>query len=153
MSMYRQLLRSGVVEVTYREQALFFDEIKVLEGKAVHDPDSKPQLWRKMINLELADLGITLKGFAAIREMGKASGSVLRFSDEVELFKGFKRHLGSPMRYSEVGTRTKVSDCSVNSKLRASMLPLVRMHLFGRTGRNRCPEAQKKNSMPILCLY
>jgi hypothetical protein len=74
-SMYRQLLRSGVVEVTYREQALFFDEIKVLEAKAVHDPDSKPQLWRKMINLELADLGITLKGFAAIRETGKASGS------------------------------------------------------------------------------
>ena len=68
-SMYRNFLRSGVVQITFNGEDLAFEEPAVLRAPYYRDATGVPVEWRSNVDLTLFS-GARVRGFVAIRERG-----------------------------------------------------------------------------------
>lgn len=73
-SIYRNYIRDGLVVLSYRGEELKYEDPEVLTAPFFRDSASEPVTWRKDIAFDLST-GESVRGFAAIRRTGKASGS------------------------------------------------------------------------------
>lgn len=68
-SIYRDFLRNGIIEIKLGTDVLSYEEPKILNVARYDDLKGTPVLWRKEIDFDLGN-GMSVKGFAAIREKG-----------------------------------------------------------------------------------
>lgn len=71
-SIYREFLRSGLLELRFRGEILTFDEVDPLVAPFVGDPDGPPIRWLKTIEFDL-DSTHRVRGFAGVRAKGSTS--------------------------------------------------------------------------------
>jgi hypothetical protein len=76
-SIYREFLRSGVLELKFDGEPLSFEEVPILRASFYKTPDVEPVEWKKDINFDFG-LGLKVHGFAALR--GTASTSEAGFA-------------------------------------------------------------------------
>ena len=73
-SIYRQFIRDGTLELCFDGELLSYYEPKVLSAPFYKTPSEEPRLWRKEINFDFG-LGVSVHGFAAIREIASTSSA------------------------------------------------------------------------------
>ena len=73
-SIYRQFIRNGTLELHFDGELLSYQEPKVLYMPFYKTPTGGPRLWRKEINFDFG-LGLSVQGFAAIRETASTSSA------------------------------------------------------------------------------
>jgi len=71
-SIYRQFLRDGSLQLTYKGERLEYPEVEALVAPRAGEPDSDPVRWVKDIEFELSG-GQTIRGFAGVRAVGSTS--------------------------------------------------------------------------------
>lgn len=71
-SIYREFLRSGLLELRFRGELLFFDEVDPLVAPFVGDPQGPAIRWVKQVEFDL-DSTHRVRGFAGIRARGSTS--------------------------------------------------------------------------------
>ena len=71
---YRVLIRDGVLELRFGNEALTYEEPSVLFVPYVRKPDGAPRLWRKEIEFDFGD-DLSVTGFAALRDPGSFAKS------------------------------------------------------------------------------
>lgn len=71
-SIYRDFIRKGLLTLKIDGEELAVNDPKILHATKYDNPNGEPILWRKEISLQLGD-GMSIKGFAAIREKGSTS--------------------------------------------------------------------------------
>lgn len=73
-SIYREFIRKGILELYFDGELLSYQEAKVLYAPFYKMPSAEPILWRKEINFDFG-LGLSVQGFAAIRETASTSNA------------------------------------------------------------------------------
>jgi hypothetical protein len=71
-SIYRVFLRDGVLELSFNEELMAFQEPPILRAAYYKTPSAEPVLWRKEIDFDFGE-GQSAKGFAALRERASVS--------------------------------------------------------------------------------
>lgn len=71
---YRVFLRDKLVDIEFRGEPLTVEHPQILEAPYYKDIDGASRLWRKEIDFELGG-GLSVKGFAALRDPGNYSRS------------------------------------------------------------------------------
>ncbi len=67
---YRVLIRRGIVELKLGNEVLQYEEPPILNAPNYKAPNGPRQIWRKEIDFDLGN-GLSVKGFAALRDPGK----------------------------------------------------------------------------------
>lgn len=67
---YRVLIRSGVLELKLGNEVLEYEEPSILNAPYYKEPNGPRQIWKKEIDFDLGN-GLSVKGFAALRDPGK----------------------------------------------------------------------------------
>jgi hypothetical protein len=73
-SIYRVFLRDGILDLTYCDDPLTYDEPPILNAPYYRTPTAAPVLWRKDIDFDFGQ-GQRARGFAALRERASVSGA------------------------------------------------------------------------------
>jgi len=73
-SIYRDFFREGVLELTFNQEPLTYQEPVVLNAPYYKTPSAKPVLWRKEIDFDFG-AGQRAWGFAALREKASVSNA------------------------------------------------------------------------------
>jgi len=73
-SIYREFIRKGTLKLYFDGELLSYQEPKVLYAPFYKTPSEEPRLWRKEINFDFG-LGLSVQGFAAIRETASTSSA------------------------------------------------------------------------------
>lgn len=73
-SMYRVFLRAGILELSYNNQPVTFDDPKILVAPYYKSASEPPIQWKKDIFCEIAP-GMQITGFAAILEEGSTTNA------------------------------------------------------------------------------
>ena len=73
-SIYRVFLKDGSLELCFDGENLSYQEPKILYAPFYKTPSERPALWRKEIKFDLG-LGLSVHGFAALRETGSTSSA------------------------------------------------------------------------------
>lgn len=71
-SIYREFLRSGLLELHFRGDPLEFKEVEPLVAPRAGEPEGQPIRWRKTVNFDL-DADHRVSGFAGLRSKGSTS--------------------------------------------------------------------------------
>jgi hypothetical protein len=71
---YRVFIRRGWLEIQINGEALVYEEPKILVAPYFREQDTPSLEWRKDISFDLGD-GLTVTGFAALREKGDTQNS------------------------------------------------------------------------------
>lgn len=71
---YREFLRSNVLDLRFNGESLSFQEPSVLRSPYFKELSEAPREWRKSIEFDLG-AGLVVRGFAAIRDPGNVSRS------------------------------------------------------------------------------
>jgi hypothetical protein len=69
---YRTFTRSGFMELTFNGDALVYEDPPVLKAAHYRTPSASKMTWRKDIEFDFGE-GLSVKGFAAIRETASSS--------------------------------------------------------------------------------
>lgn len=73
-SIYREFIRNGTLELYINEELLEYVEPKILTAAYFKDDFGLPLLWKKEISFDFGN-GLSVSGFAAIRETGSTSAA------------------------------------------------------------------------------
>ncbi len=73
-SIYRVFIQNGTLILEFDGETLEFSQPKILSASYFKNTSKKPIQWRKEINFDLGS-GLTVKGFAALREVANVSGA------------------------------------------------------------------------------
>ncbi len=73
-SIYREFIRQDILELCFDGELLTYQEPKVLYAPFYKTPSEEPKRWRKEINFDFG-LGLSVHGFAAIRETASTSSA------------------------------------------------------------------------------
>lgn len=73
-SIYRNFIREGLLQLTYRGELATYADPEVLEAPWFREREGPSMSWMKEIDFELSS-GERVQGFAAIRKVGRAAGS------------------------------------------------------------------------------
>lgn len=71
---YRVLIRNGILELKFGTDILRYDEPPILNAPFYKDMSAPPKEWKKEIDFDLGN-GLSVKGFAALRDPGNYSRS------------------------------------------------------------------------------
>lgn len=69
---YRDFVRSGLLELRLNGELLVYQQPRVLRAPYFRDKDEPEQTWKKSIEFDFGD-GLSVRGFAAIRETGNTA--------------------------------------------------------------------------------
>ena len=73
-SIFRVFIRQGILVLRFDDEPLTFSDSKALEAPHYRTPSGKPTRWHKEIEFDLGR-GLSVHGFAAIREKASTSGA------------------------------------------------------------------------------
>src|SRR5579872_6142382 len=71
-SIYRVFTRMGILDLTFDEEPMVYDEVNVLRAPFFRDPAGEVLEWRKNLDFDFG-LGLRASGFAALRETASTS--------------------------------------------------------------------------------
>lgn len=71
---YREFIRSGLLELRVGEEVLRYEEPPLLHAPFFREPDGPVRTWRREIDFDFGD-GMSVQGFAALRDPGSHSRS------------------------------------------------------------------------------
>lgn len=84
---YRVLIRKNILTLQFGSDVLSYVEPPILRAAYYKDPNGPPVLWRKDINFDLGG-GLTVNGFAALRDPGNYSRSGFALFRRYRLIEG-----------------------------------------------------------------
>lgn len=73
-SIYRTYLQSGLLQLKFDGDELSYSEPKILQAPYFKNLTGESRIWKKNINFDFG-LGLSVKGFAALRETASVSGA------------------------------------------------------------------------------
>jgi hypothetical protein len=113
---YRVFLRDGMLDLQFNGESLQYEEPPVLTAPFYKEPDAQDKVWRKEIKFEFGH-GLSVRGFAALRDPGNYARSGFALFRRGRLSKGVERTV-TDHRYCSARQEAAVthdSDCSENS--------------------------------------
>ena len=84
---YRCFIREGLLELRFGNEVLSYEEPQVLNASFYKNPTGPSQAWRREIDFELGG-GMSVKGFAALRDPGNYSRSGFALFRKKRLIEG-----------------------------------------------------------------
>lgn len=135
---YRVFLRDDALDLRLNGESLSYEEPPVLTAPFYKEPSGPDRVWRKEIEFEFGH-GLSVKGFAALRDPGNYARSGFALFRRGRIIRGVAR-TGTDRRYFS-GHRQALPmldcGCSENSTWRGSRSAIPRMGSVGMRTRNR----------------